>query len=114
MNQILPLLLGDRLSQLAAAQGVGGENVYTNDVAEVVLSHPDVADACVIAKPDDPLGSVLTALVQPRAGTTPTPEDIAGHCQHRLAPHMVPQEVRLVERLPRSAAGKLLRAKLSL
>ncbi|MFK4100720.1 class I adenylate-forming enzyme family protein [Streptomyces sp. NPDC019531] len=91
---------------------IGGENVYTNDVTEVVLSHPDVADACVIPESDDLLGAVLTALVQPRTGTAPTSQDIADHCRRHLARHKVPQQVRLVERLPRSAAGKLLRPQL--
>ena len=92
---------------------IGGENVYTNDVTEVVLSHPHVADAWVTSAPDDLLGAVLTALVQPRNGLALTPQDVADHCRRHLAPFKVPQEVRLVERIPRSVAGKLLRARLS-
>jgi bile acid-coenzyme A ligase len=99
------LFLAGRADDLAI---VGGENVYTSHVTSVVLAHPGVADATVVAEPDEIYGSKLVALVVPRsAETPPTEADVLLHCLDQLAAHQVPAEVRLVADLGRSASGKL-------
>lgn len=88
---------------------VGGENVYTDEITSVLLSHPDVADAAVVGIPDEVLGTRLAALVVPRVGTRLTERDIIRHCMTRLAAHQVPMQLRLVADLERGESGKLSR-----
>lgn len=90
----------------------GGENVSSVEVEAVLLAAPTVADACVLAVPDDVLGEKVGAVLV--GGETPI--DVAAvleHCRGRLADYKIPQYVSVVsEALPRNAGGKLLKAKL--
>ena len=53
----------------------GGYKVYPREVEEVLYAHPDVLEAAVIGIPDDRLGEEVVALVVPRAGSSPTPDE---------------------------------------
>lgn len=90
----------------------GGENVSSVEVEAVLLAAPTVADACVLAVPDDVLGEKVGAVLF--GGETPI--DVAAvldHCRGHLADFKIPQYVSVVsEALPRNAGGKLLKAKL--
>ncbi|TDE33622.1 hypothetical protein E1295_37975 [Nonomuraea mesophila] len=103
------LYLSGRSDDLAI---VGGENVYTEHVAAVIMSHPGVADAAVVAMPDDVLGARLIALVVRADHEPPTGREVLDHCRDRLASHQLPGEVRMVEDLGRLPNGKLPREKL--
>ncbi|GAA4964695.1 bile acid-coenzyme A ligase [Nonomuraea thailandensis] len=103
------LYLSGRADDLAI---VGGENVYTEHVAAVIMSHPGVADAAVVAAPDDVLGARLIALVVPGGQEPPGASAVLRHCRDRLAGHQLPAEVRMVEDLGRLPSGKLPREKL--
>ncbi|MEU9859497.1 AMP-binding protein [Streptomyces sp. NPDC047971] len=90
----------------------GGENISSVEVEAVLLSAPGVADAAVLAVPDDVMGEKVGAvLFGDRAEM-----DLAGviaHCRDRLADFKVPQYVTVVtEALPRNAGGKLLKNRL--
>jgi O-succinylbenzoic acid--CoA ligase len=88
----------------------GGENVAPLEVEQALLAHPAVADAAVTGRPDAEWGEAIAAFVVPRGRTDP--EDLRAWCRGRLAPHKVPKSIELVESLPRSPGGKLLRARL--
>jgi acyl-CoA synthetase (AMP-forming)/AMP-acid ligase II len=87
----------------------GGENVFPQEVEEVILDHPDVADAAVVGVKDDEFGQRLRAVVVPRAGASPTPDEIRDHVRTRLARYKVPRDVVLRDELPRNTTGKVLR-----
>ena len=90
----------------------GGENVAAAEVEDALLAHPTVADAAVAGEPDPEWGSAVVAYVVPTAGAAPAPGELTAHCRARLAGFKVPKEIRLVESLPRNAAGKLVRRRL--
>jgi long-chain acyl-CoA synthetase len=90
----------------------GGFNVYPREVEEVLYGHPAVAEAAVVGRPDPLMGEEVLAFVVARAGQTPAPEEIVAFCQTRLARFKCPKEVRLVDRLPKSPIGKILRKEL--
>jgi len=89
----------------------GGENVAAVEVEQALLSHPAVADAAVAGRPDQDWGRAVTAWVV--LATHVADSELAAHCRARLAGFKVPKEFIRVDELPRNAAGKLQRAKLS-
>ena len=89
----------------------GGENVAAAEVEEALVSHPAVADAAVVGRPDPEWGEAVTAFVVVD-GEWPTPTIVA-HARERLAGYKVPRAIVRVEELPRTASGKLLKGRLS-
>ena len=92
----------------------GGENVAPAEVEAVLEAHPDVAEAGVLARPDDEWGEAVVALVVLRPGATTTPLDLLAHAQSHLARFKVPKDIMLVtDPLPRTPSGKLVRRELA-
>jgi acyl-CoA synthetase (AMP-forming)/AMP-acid ligase II len=91
---------------------VGGFNVSPVEVENVLARHPAVAESAVVGVPDERLGSVCHAHVVLRRGETAQPEALVDWLRERLANYKVPRRVTLVDRLPRNAAGKVLKTKL--
>ncbi|MFP5023247.1 class I adenylate-forming enzyme family protein [Pseudonocardia phyllosphaerae] len=92
-----------------------GYNVYPAALEEVLVQHRGVAQAAVIGVPRDGVGEVPVAFVVPAASTDGTPglaEEIVEHVAARVAPYARVREVRFVEALPTSAAGKVLKTEL--
>jgi o-succinylbenzoate---CoA ligase len=87
----------------------GGENVMPQEVEAVLLSHPAVAEAAVIGRPDPEWGEAVTAFVVLRADAP----DLRDFARERLAPFKVPKSIERVQELPRNAAGKILRRELT-
>jgi long-chain acyl-CoA synthetase len=90
----------------------GGFNVYPRDVEDVLLSHPAVAMAGVVGKPDTRLGEEVVAFVSLRDGTTTTPEELTVFAKERMAANKYPREIRVVEQVPLTSVGKLDRKRL--
>ncbi|MEA2364461.1 MAG: o-succinylbenzoate---CoA ligase [Thermoleophilaceae bacterium] len=88
----------------------GGENVAPLEVEQALLAHPAVVDAGVAGLPDPEWGEAVTAFVVLREPAAA--EELRAWCRERLAAFKVPKAVFEVERLPRSAGGKLLRDRL--
>jgi 3-oxocholest-4-en-26-oate---CoA ligase len=84
----------------------GGEKVHPEEVEGVLHGHPAVADVLVVGVPDERWGSAVTAVVQPVAGTMPSPDELVAHCRQHLAGYKVPKHVVLVDAVVRSPAGK--------
>jgi O-succinylbenzoic acid--CoA ligase len=90
----------------------GGENVMPAEVEAVLVSHPDVADAAVVGRPDPEWQEAVCALVVLSDEGTATDQELRTHCSASLAPYKVPKRVDFVSGLPRTASGKLLRGEL--
>jgi long-chain acyl-CoA synthetase len=90
----------------------GGANVYPAEVERVLATHPFVEHCAVIGKPDERLGEIVVAFVQPCGAEVPSPDHLAEHCRAQLARYKVPAEFRIVDHLPRNAMGKVLKREL--
>jgi O-succinylbenzoic acid--CoA ligase len=88
---------------------VGGENVSPAEVERVLREDPAVADACVVGLPSGAWGHEVAAAIVLRLGATATPEEIVRRAATSLARFKLPRRAALVDALPRSASGKLLR-----
>jgi fatty-acyl-CoA synthase len=87
----------------------GGENIYPAEVESVLLECPAVEEACVVGRPDGRWGEVVAAAVVLKAGCRMTEAEAIALFQGRIARYKHPREVRFLERLPRSALGKVQR-----
>ncbi|MFM7617220.1 MAG: AMP-binding protein [Actinomycetes bacterium] len=104
------LSLVDRLKDLII---VSGFNVYPVEVEEALRTHDAVADAAVAAIPDPRTGEAVGAWVVARPGMTVDADALRAHVGTRLARYKVPARVTVVDAVPRSPAGKLLRRALT-
>jgi O-succinylbenzoic acid--CoA ligase len=91
----------------------GGENVAPAEVEAVLLEHEAIADAGVFGRVDPEWGEAVVAAVVMRDGAGLDAEQLRAHCAARLARFKVPKVFEVVERLPRTESGKLLRRELS-
>jgi steroid-24-oyl-CoA synthetase len=88
-----------------------GENVYCVEIEHVLAEHPDVLDVAVVGVPHRELGEEVKAVVQLRAGSATTVDDLRAYCGERLASFKVPEYVDVRdEPLPRNPAGKVLKS----
>ncbi len=91
---------------------VSGYQVWPREIEEVLSTHPSVSEVGVAAVPDPTKGEVPKAWVVARAGMTAVPDELKAYCRERLAPYKVPGQIVIVNELPKSGAGKILRRKL--
>ena len=90
-----------------------GHSIFPPEVEAVLLTHPDVAEAAVVGVPHAELGEDVAAFVVLRGGGRATSNDLIAYCRERLAAYKYPRRVALVAALPRSATGKVLKARLA-
>ncbi|MFF9481570.1 AMP-binding protein [Streptomyces sp. NPDC014733] len=91
----------------------GGHKVNPVEVERVLAAHPSVADAGVAGVPLPGRGALLVAAVRPRDGARAEPAALLAHCARHLPSHAVPQRVRVVAGVPRTALGKVRRTELA-
>jgi long-chain acyl-CoA synthetase len=103
------LTLVDRAKDLII---VSGFNVHPGEVEDALRTHKDVADVAVIGEPHPRTGETVVAFVVPAPGTTPDPIELLRHAGRRLARYKLPTRVEVVDVLPRTLAGKLVRREL--
>ena len=84
----------------------GGENISTIEVEGVIIAHPAVANAAVVARPDEKWGETPCAFVMLKPGATATAEDIIAHCRANLAGYKCPRYV-VFRDLPMTSTGKV-------
>ena len=91
---------------------VGGFNAYPAEIENMLLDHPDVAQAAVVGVPDERLGEVGRAFIVPRPGAAVDPDEFISWCRERMANYKVPRSVVLRESLPLNATGKVMKDEL--
>ncbi len=90
----------------------GGFNISPREVEEVIMLHPKIADAAVVAAPDRHDQEMVKAYVVLREGEAMSEREVMDHCVDTMAPYKRPKAVVFVESLPKSATGKVLRTEL--
>ncbi|WP_326755889.1 acyl--CoA ligase family protein [Streptomyces hirsutus] len=85
----------------------GGENISTVEVEQALMSHPAVLEVAVVGVPDEKWGERPKAFVIPKAGRTPSPEELIAHVRSKIAHYKAPREVVLVPELPKTSTGKI-------
>ena len=89
-----------------------GYKVWPREVEDVLAEHPGVREAAVVGVPDEYRGETVKAFVSLKAGATVTPEELIAHCKERMAAYKYPRSVELVDELPKTVTGKILRREL--
>ena len=103
------LFIVDRKKDMIIA---GGYNIYPRDIDEILYEHPKIREACVIGIPDAYRGETVKAFIALEAGQNITEEEVRAWCKEKLASYKVPKQVEVMDELPKSAIGKVLRRKL--
>jgi fatty-acyl-CoA synthase len=95
----------------------GGEWISSVELENALMSHPDVMEAAVIAKPDERWSERPLACVVCREGASPTPEDLRAHLEPLVVKWWLPDEFAFIEAVPKTSVGKfdkkVLRAQLA-
>lgn len=87
----------------------GGFNVYSVEVEQALLAHPDVQDCAVIGRPDDKWGERVEAVVQPKPGHPVEPAALVAFVKARIGSVKAPKIVHVWPDLPRSKVGKVVK-----
>lgn len=104
------LTITDRLKDIIVR---GGEKISSKEVEDVLASHPSVAEAAAVAEPDTRFGERVCAFVVPRDGADFGLAEVAAHfAASGLARQKTPERLILVQELPRTPAGKILKQQL--
>lgn len=98
--------LVDRKKDMINASGF---KVWPREVEDVLYAHPAVREAAVIGEPDEYRGETVVAVVSLRPGAECEPDELRTFCRERLAAYKVPREVRIMDDLPKTPTGKILR-----
>ena len=98
--------LRDRLKDVVIS---GGENIATIEIEQALVAHPAIAEAAVVARPDEKWGEVPVAYVTLSGGSEPEldPDQLREFLGARLARFKLPKDVTVVDELPKTATGKI-------
>jgi fatty-acyl-CoA synthase len=89
-----------------------GQNIYPTEVEDLLMTHPNVAEAYVVGLPDLALGEELSAWVRVKRDATLTAEDLREHCRRQISAFKVPRYIVFVTDFPTTASGKVQKYKL--
>jgi fatty-acyl-CoA synthase len=109
INQEGYVLIVDRKKDMILS---GGENIASLEVERVILAHPAILEAAVIPVPDQKWGEVPKALVVLREGASVTAAQLIEFCRSQLAHYKCPHTVEVVDSLPKTGTGKVLKKNL--
>ena len=89
-----------------------GYKVWPREVEDVLYEHPAVREAAVVGVPDEYRGETVKAFVSLKPGQSAGPDEIIGFCKERMAAYKYPRQVEVIEELPKTVTGKVLRREL--
>ncbi len=92
----------------------GGMNISAEEVENLLIAHPAIREAAAVGRPDAKLGETVCAVVVPKPGAAVSLEELVAHLRdvQKVAIYKLPQHMVLLEALPRSPAGKVLKGQL--
>jgi long-chain acyl-CoA synthetase len=90
----------------------GGYKVWPREVEDVLYEHEAVREAAVVGVPDEYRGETVKAYVSLRPGRTAEPGELIAFCKDRMAAYKYPRAVEILDEIPKTATGKLLRREL--
>ena len=88
---------------------VSGYSVFPEEVETILIKHPAVAQAAVIGIPDVDKGETVRAFIVLKPQQTVSEADLIAWARDNMAPYKAPREVRFIDALPATGAGKVLR-----
>src|SRR5262249_41739700 len=88
---------------------VSGFNVFPNEVEAIAAACPGVAECACVGRPDEKTGEAVRLFVAKIPGATLTETDLIAQRRRQLPAYKGPEEVRLLDALPKSNVGKILR-----
>jgi fatty-acyl-CoA synthase len=90
----------------------GGENIYPAEIEAALAAHPHVAEVAVVGMPDERWGEVGHAAIVLRAGSGADADALLAHCETLLARYKLPKRFHVLDALPRTGSGKVVKARL--
>jgi acyl-CoA synthetase (AMP-forming)/AMP-acid ligase II len=89
-----------------------GHRVSSQEIEAHVLEISEIVTAAAIGTPDEVQGEAIVVFVTLRKGSNITSSDILSHCQHKMARHMLPKKILIIDALPINANGKIVKTEL--
>lgn len=90
----------------------GGYKVWPREVEDVLYSHPAIREAAVVGMPDAYRGETVKAVISVKPAMTVQPDEVIAFCRERMAAYKVPRVVVVIDELPKTVTGKILRREL--
>lgn len=87
----------------------GGYKVWPREVEDVLYEHEAVREAAVVGVPDSYRGETVQAFVSVRPGSSVEPDELIAFCKERMAAYKYPRQIEILDELPKTVTGKLLR-----
>jgi long-chain acyl-CoA synthetase len=103
------IFIVDRKKDMINASGY---KVWPREVEDVLAEHPAVRESAVVGVPDETRGETVKAFVSLHSGASVTAEELIAHCKERMAAYKYPRQVELIDELPKTVTGKILRREL--
>jgi long-chain acyl-CoA synthetase len=99
----------DRKKDMINASGF---KVWPREVEDVLYTHPAVREAAVVGIADEYRGETVKAYVSPAPGANADPAELVAWCKERLAAYKYPRTIEVLDELPKTTSGKILRREL--
>ena len=103
------LFIVDRIKDMIVT---GGENVYSKEVEDRIMEHPDVVETAVIGIPHPDWGETVHAMVVTAKDKELTEDDLTNFLSNRLAKFKIPKKIKFIDQLPHTPSGKVMKFKL--
>ncbi len=103
------IFIVDRKKDMINASGY---KVWPREVEDVLAEHTAVREAAVVGVPDEKRGETVKAFVSLKPGADVTTDELIAHCKERMAAYKYPRQVVIIDELPKTVTGKILRREL--
>jgi long-chain acyl-CoA synthetase len=89
-----------------------GYKVWPREVEDVLYGHPAVREAAVVGVADEYRGETVKAFVSLKEGESAGEDELIAFCKERMAAYKYPRQVEIIDEVPKTATGKILRREL--